>query len=231
MDVLPGHSNILMHNVDYLFPANYECQVLLELHLLNKSVTSQPSFVASPAGTAPVVRCDNPHYRVTLTTRIITEYIEREVCKGQTEIVPSPVCEVYLGSRLVAVDANPRKAWSIITAAPHTVLGFLGQDMCRCRAILNRLCAEPILRPLVDNLLESKRASSKVEMNPTSMWLREVWRRLTSGVYDTPTDFVFDVREVFKLLEGTTRPGFADSAQWRRACGYGKGKRSPLSPL
>ena len=54
----------------------------------------------------------------TLTTRIITEYIERDVGKGQMEVVPSPVCEVYLGSRLVAVDANPRKAWSAITAAP-----------------------------------------------------------------------------------------------------------------
>ena len=220
MELLSGHSNILMHNVDYLFPANYECQVHLELHLVGRSVTDQPSFTTSPAGAAPVVRCDNTHYRVTLTTKLTTVYIEREVGKGQTEVVPSPVCEVYLGSRLVAADANPRKAWSAITAAPQAVLAFLGRDMQRCRAILNRLCVAPMLRPFVDIVDERKK--SKVEMNPTCMWLREVWRRLTAGVYDTPTDFVFDVREVFKL-EGPMRPDFDHTTQWEHACTYGKG--------
>jgi hypothetical protein len=106
---------------------------------------------------------------------------------------------VALADGVTVINApHPRDVWVAVLSMPGLILNHIGNKMRRCRAVLNRLCTNPLVNPFLGKV-DPSQPDGKEYYNTISapMWLHEVHQRLVEGSYNSEFEFIWDVQLIF----------------------------------
>lgn len=111
-----------------------------------------------------------------------------------------PVYAVALkNGTTVAYASHPRDAWAETIACSQDILRHVGGKLKRCRAVLNRLCTNPLIGPFLDKINPSTPEGKEYyNLIKAPMWFSEVHARLIEGAYANEYEFMFDVELIFE---------------------------------
>ncbi len=206
---IPSECVSCHHNPDFLFPLDYKCYKTLYLYQVDESLAMKVE--SSPTNSEIPVTAETIYANTMLHTSI-----SRVQNIGWTR--EDGLSKQYRPSFLLGVEDNtilarsdPYSIWAGVLNDPMVIVNYFGSMLKRCRAVLNRLCAGLDDSHAEWYLMESKDAASLASVGSAAncfISLREIHRRLISGVYENQDDFAFDMRVCLDAKKAGTYSGF-----------------------